>query len=234
MPTTPTPTSADPAAALARRVAVHHALADPHRLRVVDALALSDRTPGELVDELGIASSLLAFHLDVLEDAGVVARHRSRGDGRRRYVTLAAGALAAVPDAGPTPVTAERVLFACTHNAARSQLAAALWTSRTGRPAWSAGSDPAPAVHPLAVAAGRRRGLDLAPATPRGWEDVDVAPDLVVSVCDLAREGAPPFGAPLLHWSLPDPAADGTPDAFDAVAEELARRVGRLARAVAA
>jgi ArsR family transcriptional regulator, arsenate/arsenite/antimonite-responsive transcriptional repressor / arsenate reductase (thioredoxin) len=217
---------------LARRVEVHHALADPHRLRVVDELRLSDRTPGELLDLLGVSSSLLAFHLDVLEDAGIVTRQRSRGDGRRRYVRLLPEALAVAAAGGR--LVADTVLFACTHNAARSQLAAALWTARTGRRALSAGTDPAPAVHPLAVEAARVRGLDLGEARPLGYGALATTPDLVVSVCDLAHEARPPFDVPLLHWSLPDPVATGDPAAFEAVADELAIRVDHLAQELAA
>lgn len=215
-----------------RRAAVHAALGDPHRLQIVDALAWSDHTPGELRDLTGLPSNLLAFHLEVLEGAGVVERHASQGDGRRRYVRLLDGPAAdhAVPTEVP-PATA--VLFVCTHNSARSQLAAAAWHARTGHPASSAGTDPAPAVHPLAVRAGRDQGLDLRSATPTSWSDLDGHPDLVVSVCDRARESALPPGVAHVHWSIPDP-ADGVADDFDAVTVDIIRRVDRLARQVAA
>lgn len=212
----------------ARRALVHRALGDEHRLAIVDALLLSDRSPTELRELTDLPSNLLAFHLDVLEEAGLVARSRSQGDGRRRYVTLRQdpGRLLAAP----TRVLADRVAFVCTANAARSQLAARLWTSRTGRPAVSAGTAPADRVHPLAVQVARRHGLDLGRATPRHVDTLDADPDLVVSVCDRAHETGVTLPAPQLHWSVPDP-ADGDLDAFEQAFSELSRRVDRLAAA---
>lgn len=205
----------------------HAALGDPTRLAVVEALALGDLTPNQLRVATGASSNLLAHHLDVLEAAGLVVRTRSEGDGRRRYVsaTVAADRLVvpvSVPDA-------ERVLFVCTRNSARSQLAAALWTARTGRPSSSAGSDPADAVHPAAVAVARRRGLDLGDVRPRGYDAVTRPPTLVVSVCDRAGEAGVPLAAPRLHWSVPDPVPGGRTADAGAAADLLSRRVDRLA-----
>jgi ArsR family transcriptional regulator, arsenate/arsenite/antimonite-responsive transcriptional repressor / arsenate reductase (thioredoxin) len=213
---------------LARRAAVHAALGDEHRLAIVDALALSDRSPGELRELIGLPSNLLAFHLDVLEDAGVVTRTRSQGDGRRRYVSLVDHAL---PLAGPPHLRADSVVFVCTANSARSQLAASLWSRRTGRDARSAGTEPAPRVHPLAVAVARRHGIDLSDATPRHLDDLDVQPDLVVSVCDRARETGVAADVPTLHWSVPDPASGGQAD-FEHAFATLSARVDRLAAVV--
>lgn len=221
----------DDTADLARRAMVHAALGDPARLAVVDALRLSDRTPGELAAATGLGSNLLAHHLGVLEDAGLVRRQRSEGDGRRRYVHLLVDHLELLaPD---VPVRGEHVLFVCSRNAARSQLAAALWRRRTGRPATSAGATPAGSVDAWTVEVARAHGLDLAGARPLGWGAVGATPDLVVSVCDRAREAQPPFDAPLLHWSVPDPVGHGR-DAFEAALTDLEPRVDRLARQVAA
>ena len=191
---------------LVQQAAVHRALGDPHRLAVVAWLELTDATPTELADRLGLASNLVAFHLDVLEEVGLITRHRSQGDGRRRYVTLGPTARTVGTvnaDAWDPPLTARRVVFVCTHNSARSQLASAIWTARTGRTSWSAGSQPADRVDPDAVAIAADHGLDLSAARPVGYAQVDVAPDLVVSVCDRVREDGLPFDAPLLHWSVP-------------------------------
>lgn len=219
-------------AGLEQRAGIHHALADVHRLRIVDALGCSDLTPSELQATTGLSSNLLAFHLDVLETAGIVSRHDSQGDRRRRYVTLHRDVLA-----GVAPDTRMRldgpVLFVCSRNAARSQLAAALWVARSGRGALSAGADPAPEVHRYAVEVARRHGLDLAGARPGSYEDVATVPDLVVSVCDRAREAGVPFDAPVLHWSVPDP-ADGSLDDFETTYTLLSRRIDQLAGAVAA
>jgi ArsR family transcriptional regulator, arsenate/arsenite/antimonite-responsive transcriptional repressor / arsenate reductase (thioredoxin) len=217
--------------ALDRRAAIHHALGEPHRLAIVDALQLSDRAPSELAALVGVGTNLVTFHLDVLEAAGIVERTPSQGDARRRYVRLRRGVLASLAPRPSTP--AEDVLFVCTANSARSQLAAALWRAVTGRAAGSAGAAPADRVHPLAVEAARRRGLDLEAARPRRYDEVPADPGLVVSVCDRAREGGLPFAAPTLHWSIPDPVGGG-PEAFDRALAELDERIGHLARAVAA
>lgn len=217
-----------------RRAALHQALGDVHRLAIVDALSLSDRTPGELQDLSGLPSNLLAFHLDVLEDVGLISRHVSQGDRRRRYVVLHDEALAEVfGQRGLVEVGEGPVLFVCSRNSARSQLAAALWAARTGREALSAGMDPAPAVHRHAVEVARRHGLDLTGARPRGYDELAASPGLVVSVCDRAREAGLPFEVPMLHWSVPNPSGGGIGD-FQRAYQQLERRVDRLARAVAA
>jgi ArsR family transcriptional regulator, arsenate/arsenite/antimonite-responsive transcriptional repressor / arsenate reductase (thioredoxin) len=214
------------APSVARRAAIHRALGDPHRLVIVDALQLSDRSPTELSVHTGLGSNLIAFHLRVLEDAGVIERTASQGDARRRYVHLHPDVLAALTPA--TELAADDVAFVCTANSARSQLAAALWERKTGRPARSAGSEPARRVHPLAVATGQRHGLHLGDAVPQAYHALDPPPDLIVSVCDRAREGGLPFDVPTLHWSVPDPVGGGD-GAFDAAYRELAARIEVLA-----
>ncbi len=214
---------------LARRVAVHAALADPARLRITDALADGDASPSELAALLAVPSNLLAHHLHVLEDAGVVSRHRSEGDKRRTYLCLAAGGLDVL--AGPAARPARRVLFVCTANSARSHLAAALWRQASDVPATSAGTRPAPAIDPGTVAAVRRHDLPLPEVRPQRVGDVRADGDLVVTVCDLAHEE---LGEPAaLHWSVPDPVRSGDPASFDAALAELNRRVGLLAPHVA-
>src|SRR5947207_14410226 len=94
---------------LARRVAMHAALADPARLRITDMLADGDASPSELAGVLAIPSNLLAHHLKVLEEAGLVMRRRSEGDRRRIYLHLVPGALDLL---GGSPArAARRVLF---------------------------------------------------------------------------------------------------------------------------
>jgi protein-tyrosine-phosphatase/DNA-binding transcriptional ArsR family regulator len=211
-----------------RRAAVHAALGEPARLAIVDELARSDRSPKELAARFDLPSNLLAHHLDVLESVGLVERFVSAGDRRRRYVRLVReplarlGVVAALPSA--------RALFVCSHNSARSQLAAAIWTSATGGAASSAGTHPAERVHPGAVAAARRAGLDLSGAAPKLLDDADLRPSadlLVVTVCDRAHEE---LDAPdtWWHWSLPDPVERGTADAFDAVVHDLHTRIHTL------
>jgi protein-tyrosine-phosphatase len=206
----------------ARRLA---ALGDPVRLAIVDELATSDRAPVELRDRFGLESNLLAHHLDVLEEAGLVGRSRSSGDGRRRYVHLAPGALRGLLPQGS--LAGSDVMFVCTHNSARSQLAAALWRARAGGAATSAGTHPADRVHPDAVAAARRAGLDLSQSRPHRLDEHDL-PEVVVTVCDRAHEelGDRPDW---LHWSIPDPVVSGRRSAFDAVVGELTERIDAVA-----
>lgn len=210
--------------AVIERAARHAALGDPVRLAIVDELVRSDRAPVELRQMLGLASNLLAHHLDVLEGVGLIERTRSSGDGRRRYVHLLRSALLELE----TEATMEpgAALFVCTRNSARSPLAAALWRSMTGEEAASAGTHPAEAVHPGAVAAGARAGLDLATTMPRHLAEVEV-PALVVTVCDRAHEELP-GRAGWLHWSVPDPVASGSAAAFDATVAELAERIASV------
>lgn len=216
---------------LARRAAVHAALGDTARLRIVDALALSDLSPSELGELVGVDSNLLAHHLDVLAAAGLVERTPSHGDRRRRYLRLQPSGLELIRQ--PLTLVASTVLFVCTANSARSQLAAALWNAvRPDVPAASAGTEPAAAVHPRAVRAGARRGLDLTRRRPRSLDDPDASADLVVTVCDRAHEQLrrrPVRARSLLHWSIADPAEAGTAKAFDAAADELQRRIDDLA-----
>ena len=110
---------------VAARAAVHAALADPARLLITDTLAAGDASPSDLAAMLAMPSNLLAHHLHVLEQAGLLTRRRSEGDRRRSYLRLVPGALDSLSH--PTSRRARRVLFVCTANSARSHLAAALW-----------------------------------------------------------------------------------------------------------
>lgn len=218
------------------RAAVHAALGEPGRLAIVDALLLGEASPTELQRLLAMPSNLLAHHVRVLERVGVVSRHRSEADRRRTYLALAPGAFDALR---PVRVhDAVRVVFVCTHNSARSQLAAALWNDTSPVPATSAGTHPAAAVHPRAVAAAQRHRVPLAPAAPRHVDDVLSTQDVVITVCDAAHEeltgthNVPPTTSPSLHWSIPDPARTGEDSAFDRVVIDLTDRIARVAPAV--
>ena len=219
---------------LEERAQVHAALAEPVRLGIIDELALSDRSPTELAERFGMRSNLLAHHLDVLADAGLIERVVSHGDRRRRYVRLVADRLAGLLVA---PVLgAAGVVFVCTRNSARSQLAAAVWNACSDVAATSAGTDPAERVHPEAVRAARRHRLDLGGASPSLLDPVTLQGRLVVTVCDLAHEEfvaladtSRPGGQPVLHWSIPDPADTGAARDFDGVVKDLQRRVAALA-----
>lgn len=205
-----------------RRAAIHAALGDPIRLAIVDELYRSDRSPGELRALLGVSGPLLTFHLDSLEAAGLVRRSTSAGDQRRRYVQLVSEPLELVRS--PPTAPDRPVLFVCTHNSARSQLAAAVWVSEAGTTATSAGTHPSPTIHPGARSAADRADLRLGATEPRHLPP-SLAGSHVVTVCDRAREELDRIG---WHWSIPDPAIEGSDAAFDAVVAMLRDRVRRI------
>ena len=213
------------------RARLHATLADPARLRIVDILSLGDASPSKLQAELGMTSNLLAHHVRTLERAGLVSRHRSQADRRRCYLQLLPDALGALLPRGAAGLSVSRVVFVCTANSARSQIAAALWAHASSVPVTSAGTHPATRVAAGASAAARRHGLKLVGTTPQLLDDVLDARDYVITVCDNAHEELNEC-APIrsrLHWSVPDPVRVGTAAAFDDAYDEIARRVTHLA-----
>lgn len=211
---------------IAERARIHAALGDSTRLAIVDRLALGDLSPGEL--GLGLSTNLLAHHLKILQETGLIERARSEADRRRTYLRLIPSMLDRL-----LPVQlrrASRVVFVCTHNSARSQLAAALWTTRSAVPATSAGTAPATALHARAVTTASRHGLHLGQARTHHIDQVLHPDDLVVAVCDSAHEQL--GDRDRLHWSVPDPVRMDTDDAFEHAFTDLARRIDRLAPAV--
>jgi protein-tyrosine-phosphatase len=128
------------------------------------------------------------------------------------------------------------VLFLCTGNSARSQMAEAILRhlSRGDVDVRSAGSDPRPEINPLAREAVKKVfGLDMTGQRPKSvGELAHERFDCVVTVCDRAAEACPTFpGAPeILRWSLPDPAeAAGTDEeklrTFENTAKDLMQRI---------
>jgi len=211
---------------LQRRVDAFAALGDRGRLQIVDLLAIGDKSSSEIAASLGMKSNLVAFHTKVLHDRGIVRRVRSESDGRRTYLQLIPEAFSALA-AGPTAVEG-RVVFVCTANSARSQLAQAIWASHSGIPAASAGMHPADRVNPGARDAATRHGIPLdADAEPRSLEQVARPGDFLISVCDHAHEQM--RGRDDVHWSIRDPARIGSVDAFDATVSELRARISRVA-----
>ncbi|CDM66027.1 arsenate reductase ArsC [Pyrinomonas methylaliphatogenes] len=132
--------------------------------------------------------------------------------------------------------TKRRVLFLCTGNSARSQMAEG-WLRALGGDAYevaSAGTHPS-SVHPLAIEVMRERGIDLSAHRSKSVEDfADAEFDLVITVCDVARDSCPLFpGKRGLHWNLTDPAAvEGDEstrlEIFRQVSDEIERRVRDL------
>jgi protein-tyrosine-phosphatase/DNA-binding transcriptional ArsR family regulator len=228
----------------------------PLRWRLLGELARSDRTVHELTGLVGEAQNLVSYHLGKLRDAGLVSTRRSSADGRDAYYAadltrlgelLTATARALHPGLGsalpppsedPDDQRPVKVLFLCTGNSARSQIAEALIRVRSGGAvqAFSAGSQPKP-LHPNAVRVMREEhGIDLTGHESKHLSVfADQHFDWVISLCDRVREVCPEFpGDPTtIHWSIPDPAAgqaddDASYPAFEQLAVELETRIGFL------
>jgi protein-tyrosine-phosphatase/DNA-binding transcriptional ArsR family regulator len=227
--------------------------AHPLRWRLLTELARSDRRVGELCALAGRRQSLVSYHLRQLRDGGLVAARRSAADGRDSYYVLdlakcrellaSAGIAlhAGLAAEQPALCRSANVLFLCTGNSARSQMAEALCErlSDGAVHAVSAGSHPK-ALHPNAVAVMRDRGIDIASRRPKHLDAFAGRRfDAVITLCDRVREVCPEFpGAPhLIHWSIPDPARGPGPDEetlpeFEHTAAELETRIPFLIAAI--
>ena len=225
----------------------------PLRWRLLSELARSDRRVGELCELAGQRQSLVSYHLRQLRDGELVSARRSLADGRDTYyvlelarcgellvtagASLHPGLAAPVGSHGGRGSARARVLFLCTGNSARSQMAEALaeHLSDGAVRAASAGSHPKP-LHPNAVRVMRERGIDLAGRRSKHLgEFTDQRFDYVISLCDRVREVCPEFpGTPqAMHWSVRDPGAgDGGLRAFERTAAELETRIGFLLAAI--
>lgn len=233
-------------------------IADPLRWRLLAELGDSDRRVNELVRLVGQPQNLVSYHLGELRHAGIVDAHRSSADRRDVYyradLTRCRDLLAAAGGAlhpglrlapewpGPNRVSIARrrrprVLFLCTGNSARSQIAEALLEHRSAHTvtARSAGSHPKP-LHANAVQVMAERGIDISNHRTKSLTRfARMRFDRVITLCDKVREICPEFpGAPrTAHWSVADPAADGDTDeatypAFERVADEVETRVDLL------
>jgi protein-tyrosine-phosphatase len=172
----------------------------------------------------------------VLEQAGVVRRGQSEGDRRRSYVQLAFNDPDVARLVTPWPLDrtgVNRVLFVCTHNSARSQLAVAAWRQISDLPVASAGTSPANRVHPRATATARRHGLRLRPTRPTHIDQIWDRKDLLVAVCDNAHESLRGRSSRQLHWAVPDPVRVDSDEAFESAYREIRGRVDRLAASLA-
>jgi protein-tyrosine-phosphatase/DNA-binding transcriptional ArsR family regulator len=235
-----------------------HLAGHPVRWRLLRELARGDRQVRELTHLTGHPQPLVSYHLGRLRAAQLVSARRSSADGRDAYYTvdlarcgelLAAAGGALHPALGPgqprapAPRVPARVLFLCTGNGSRSQMAEALAQRRSGGlvQAFSAGSHPR-SLHPNTVRVLAEYGIDV---RGRAAKHLSVfAADrfgYVITLCDRVREVCPEFGGHPrhIHWSIPDPAAAGDTDeasypAFQATAAELDARIGFLLATIAA
>ncbi len=225
--------------------------AHPIRWRLLGELARSDRAVRELTELVGEPQSLVSYHLRELRDGQLVTSRRSSADGRDSYYAIdlsrcrelfqESGAslhpgLGGSPSVAPDvrPARRARVLFLCTGNGTRSQIAEALLASMSdGRvEVASAGSHPKP-VHPNAVRVLCERGIDISE-----WQSKHLGKfarrrfDFVITLCDRVREICPEFpgGPETVHWSTADPGLEGDNDdatyaAFERTADDLEQRI---------
>jgi protein-tyrosine-phosphatase/DNA-binding transcriptional ArsR family regulator len=227
----------------------------PVRWRLLSELVESDRAVRELTGLLDEPQSLVSYHLRRLRDGGLVSSRRSAADGRDSYYTVdldrcreelqaAGGALHPGLWLVPAPLAPsrrsgrkQRVLFLCTGNSARSQIAEALLEARSAGTieAASAGSSPK-ALHPNAVRVMHERGIDISANRTKHLDELARRRfDVVITLCDRVREVCPefPHSPRSVHWSIPDPALEGPTDrasypAFARTAAELDTRIGFL------
>jgi ArsR family transcriptional regulator, arsenate/arsenite/antimonite-responsive transcriptional repressor / arsenate reductase (thioredoxin) len=200
------------------------------RWNVLQLLSRSDYRVQELVERLNLPQNLVSYHLKLLREGHLVHERRSSADERALYYMLdferlltlyaqvaddlhpAIGAQVQPqrPRRWDLPKPPLRVLFLCTANSARSQMAEALLRelSHGGIETQSAGSAPASQVHPLAIRVMQEAGVDIHRAVPKPLDRFRQEHfATVITVCDRAREACPTFPGPpdLIHWSLPDP-----------------------------
>jgi len=251
LPSTGTMTSTDVARFL-------RLLADESRQAIVRLLARSDRRAGEIGAAVRLLPNAVSYHLRQLRDLGVLHDRRSSADARDVYYQLDIGRLFALYAAAgdalypgmstplgqlhkqlDTPHSLSRplrVLFLCTHNSARSQMAEAILRQMGGDQvqAFSAGSLPTE-VHPEALATLREAGIDASGLSAKSLERFIGEPlDYIITVCDRVRDVCPSFpGDPAqAHWSIADPAVVEDPEqrakSFREVLSELQVRIRYL------
>jgi protein-tyrosine-phosphatase/DNA-binding transcriptional ArsR family regulator len=232
----------------------------PVRWTLLGELARSDRQVRELAALVGQRQSLTSYHLSQLRDGGLVTVRRSSADKRDSYYSLdlaacrdrldeAGGALhpglrlrppTVIPRGRPIHRPTVRVLFLCTGNSSRSQMAEAIMRQLGGAEVEvvSAGSHPK-ALHADAVRVMRDRGIDLSGCRSKHLSEfIEQRFDYVISLCDRVREVCPDFpgSRTVAHWSIPDPGvqADGKVRhaAFVRTANELTTRIEFLLSAI--
>jgi thioredoxin type arsenate reductase len=229
------------------------------RWQLLRELARSDRQVRELTAALDAPQNLVSYHLGRLRAGKLVSMRRSSADGRDAYYRLdlarcgellasAGGSLhpglALAPPVMDTDTPrgrSTRVLFLCTGNSTRSQIAEALLRDIAGDlvEVYSAGSHPR-AVHPHAVRVMRERGIDISTQRSKQLSTFTRRRfDYVITLCDRVREVCPEFpgGPERIHWSVADPALEGATNdesyrAFERTAAEIEDRVRFLVHVI--
>ncbi|HXV98651.1 MAG TPA: ArsR family transcriptional regulator [Anaerolineae bacterium] len=229
-------------------------LAHDLRWRLLLALAYSDYRVQELVSQLNQPANLVSYHLRKLREQHLVSERRSTADGRDVFYTLnldrmsqlymatgealhpALNPTESKPQANKGVNPPKRVLFLCTHNSARSQMAEGILRYYGGGrvEAFSAGNEPGQ-VKPEAIQTMADMGIDISNQRSKHLDEFNgQCFDYIITVCDRANETCPIFpGDPKrIHWSFPDPTAvDDSKErtrAFQQIAQELTRRINYL------
>lgn len=225
------------------------------RWNLLHLLAHSDYRVQDLVEKLKLPQNLVSYHLKQLRLGQLVTERRSSADERSVFYSLdlerlqmhylAAGETLhpAVTATVTTSLSQSmhgsqpplRVLFLCTENSARSQMAEALLRhlSHGTVEAFSAGSRPAEQIHPLARRHMEEHGIDISQQYPKHFEEFHGQHfDTIVTVCDRVIESCPtlPGDPERIHWSFLDPASvQGTEaeqiHAFEQTALQLCTRI---------
>jgi len=231
-------------------------VAHKQRWKLLEALAHSDRRVHELVERVGEPTNLVSYHLRRLREHALVRERRSAADRRDIYYSLdferlhelfmAAGESLHPGLGAAQPVAAGgadrealgrgvQVLFLCTHNSARSQMAEGILRHLAPAIEVASAGTEVTRVHPFAIEAVVPLGIDISQQRSKNlFEFLDRRFDYVITVCDRASESCPVFpGHPeRIHWSLPDPSAvEGEAlqrRAFKATALELFTRIRYL------
>ncbi len=210
-------------------------LAHEIRWRLLRELTRSDRRVNELVALVGERPNLVSYHLGVLRKHRLVAQRRSSADARDIYYRFdherfRSGFLASGSTLHPglsdeseaarsgkvvslergAALVKERVLFLCTGNSARSQMAEGILRHLSAGTVdvYSAGTRPR-GVNPMAIKV-LEPTIDITHQRSKNLDEfIDVRFDYVITLCDRAREECPIFpGDPeRIHWSFADPAA---------------------------
>lgn len=232
-------------------------LAHDIRWRILLALSRSDYRVEELVRQIKQPHNLISYHLKRLRLQKLVSERRSSADARDIYYSLNLDQFRQMyVDTGQalhpgvsesvslpqvqTKASSEspaRVLFLCTHNSARSQMAEGLLREMGHNKVevFSAGTEPS-GIHALAIKVMSGRGIDLSTHRSKHLKEyLGQDFDYVITVCDRVREVCPIFpGEPdHIHWSFPDPAAiqgnlKTQESGFEDTARELTVRIQYL------
>ena len=228
-------------------------LAHEVRWQLLSALVHSDYRVQELVERVNRPMNLISYHLKQLRNHQLVTERRSSADGRDVYYSVDLARLNTLyhqsgrqlhpalgepvtnwqrgPAAVPHPPL--RVLFLCTHNSARSQIAEALLRQMGGSrvAVFSGGTQPA-TVHPMALAVLKDQNIESSQLFAKHLDTfVGQHFDYVITVCDRAREACPifPDDPERIHWSFEDPAAIIDPEeqtrVFKRTLVELSNRI---------